>query len=268
VFDLDFLHRAARMSHVAVGLIGVALFWFPVFARKGGPLHIRTGRLFVYCAYYVGVTGLIGSIWALVHPVSFYGDVRMQRVTPAELPFEIESTRFLFSITGFLALLILAGTVFGVRVMRTREDHARLRSPLLLALEIALGVWSLALAAYGFGSLAAFQFGWHWLPAEAAGRYWINAILGVVGVSGAVGDLRYICRPRATPMAWWYKHMECMLGAGIGFHAAFFVFGTWRLLRIDLEGPWQLVPWLLPFAVGVPAMIVWVRYYERKFGEA
>lgn len=268
MLDLDVIHRAVRLSHVCVGFVGLALFWIPVFARKGGPLHIRTGRLFVYCAYYVGVTGLMASIWALVHPASFFGDPALQRVAPEQVPYERESARFLFSITGFLALLILAGTVFGVRIVRTRDDHARLASPLVLTLVIALGVWSLALTVYGASSLLACYAGWHWLPAEAAGRYWINAILGVVGVSGVAGDLRYMLRPRATPMAWWYKHMECMLGAGIGFHAAFFVFGTWRLLRIELQGAWQLVPWLLPFAVGVPAMALWIRYYERKFGEA
>ena len=123
--------------------------------------------------------------------------------------------------------------------------------------------------AVGFVGLALF-----WVPvfarkggplAELAGRYWINAILGVIGLLGVIGDVRYLFGPRTSPMDWWYKHMECMLGAGIGFHAAFFVFGTARLLRIPLEGAWQLVPWLLPFAIGVPAMSIWIRYYERKF---
>lgn len=265
MLDLDAARSVIRTSHVAVGFVGLALFWIPVFARKGGPVHVRAGRFFVYCVYYVGITGLIASIWALAHPTSFHGDAALQNITPESLRLQVESTRFLYSITGYLALMILTGIAFGVRVVRTRDDHTNLRCPLVIVLEIALGIWSAALALYGAGTLLACNAGWHWLPGGAADRYWINAILGVIGVFNVTGDLRYMYRPRETPMAWWYKHMECMLGAGIGFHVAFFVFGTARLLKIPLEGVWQLVPWLAPFAIGVPAMTIWIRYYERKF---
>jgi hypothetical protein len=68
-------------------------------------------------------------------------------------------------------------------------------------------------------------------------------------------------------MAWWYKHMENMLGVGIGFHTAFLVFGMSRLFEVRLPTPWQLLPWLLPTAIGLPAIAIWKRYYQRKFGE-
>ncbi|HWL92228.1 MAG TPA: hypothetical protein VNT79_01725, partial [Phycisphaerae bacterium] len=189
----------------------------------------------------------------------------MQRITAEELPYAVERARFLFSITGFLALAVLAGTAMGVRIVRTRQDHAMLRTPWLLLLLAVFGLWSLALTVYGGWSLLASYSGWHLLPPAAAGRYWISLSLGLIGVYGTIGDLRYIKRPRPTPMAWWYRHMECMLGAGIGFHAAFFVFGASRLLKLHLQGVWQLLPWLLPFAIGVPAMMIWIRHYERKF---
>ena len=68
-------------------------------------------------------------------------------------------------------------------------------------------------------------------------------------------------------MAWWYKHMENMIGIGIGFHTAFLVLGLNRMLNVQLRGPWQIIPWLLPAAVGLPAAVLWTRYYKRKFGE-
>ena len=59
-----------------------------------------------------------------------------------------------------------------------------------------------------------------------------------------------------------------MLGGGIAFHTAFAVFGAQRLWAYELAGPLAVVPWLLPTAVGIPAIIVWTRYYRRKFEPA
>jgi hypothetical protein len=132
-----------------------------------------------------------------------------------------------------------------------------------LALEGAFGLWSLGLALFGAGSLVACHAGWHLLPPSAAGRYWINLGLGLFGVYGFINDMKYMLRPRSSPMAWLYMHMECMIGAGIGFHTAFLVFGARSVVKLD--GIWQLTPWLLPSLIGIPALVMWTRYYRRKF---
>ena len=62
--------------------------------------------------------------------------------------------------------------------------------------------------------------------------------------------------------------MECMLVAGIAFHTAFLVFGARSLLGGSLiEGSWSFLPWVLPTAVGLPAVHFWTRFYKKKFGE-
>ena len=53
MFDLETAHKIWRYSHVVVGTIGLVAFWIPVFARKGSRLHIRAGKLFVWCGYFV-----------------------------------------------------------------------------------------------------------------------------------------------------------------------------------------------------------------------
>ncbi len=263
---LDLLHRAMRYSHIAGGFLGLALFWIPVCAAKGSRLHVRCGRAFTCVAYYVATTALIASVWCLVHPPSFLGS-QWHSLSDTAVPYVAEQLRFLFSILGFLALGVLSGTVYGVRAVRTRHDHARLGSPWLLGLLAAFAVWSLGLLLFGVVNLGMIYGGKHWLPVDAAGRYWIPVALGVFGVLGVKGDFAYIKKPRPTPMAWWYKHMENMLGVGIGFHTAFLVFGAARLLPLELSGIWQLVPWLLPAAIGIPATHFWIRHYQRKFGE-
>ena len=29
----------------------------------------------------------------------------------------------------------------------------------------------------------------------------------------------------------------------------------------------RIVPWVLPAAIGIPAIAIWTRYYRKKFGE-
>ncbi len=33
------------LVHIATGFIGLAAFWIPVFARKGGRVHLQAGRI-------------------------------------------------------------------------------------------------------------------------------------------------------------------------------------------------------------------------------
>ena len=49
------------LAHVATGFIGLAAFWIPLFARKGGRVHVQAGRVFTYCAYVVTVSAVTAS---------------------------------------------------------------------------------------------------------------------------------------------------------------------------------------------------------------
>jgi hypothetical protein len=262
----DALHHVLRFIHIAIGGVGLALFWVPVFARKGGPLHIFCGRLFVWAAYCVGTTALVSSAWGIVDPRGFIGQ-RARDMDSASFAGVSENFRFIFAILGFLSIIVLNGTYYGVRVVKTRRRHEDLRTPLVLTLQAAAGLAAAALALFGAAHLAASYTGRSSLPPDQVAKYWVPTILGIVSVIPAVGSLNYILRPRPTPMAWWYVHMSEMLGVGIGFHTAFLVFGVQRFVSIQVEGAWRLVPWVLPTLVGVPAISLWVAYYKRKFGE-
>jgi hypothetical protein len=264
--DLDLVHRALRYSHVAAGAVGLLLFWIPVFAKKGGRLHVRTGRAFAWCAGYVGLTGLASSAWALLDTAGF-GGAAFARLPEQSAPYYLEAARFLFAILGYLSLSVLSGLWFGLRVVWTRQRHESLREPLLLGLQAATGLASACLAAFGGWNLVAGFRGEHLLPAAEIGKYWVPLVLGVIGLLSVKEDIGYVLRARPSRMAWWYKHMENMLGVGIAFHTAFLVFGANRLFGLRLPGPWALLPWVLPTAVGVPAIVLWVRAYRRRFGE-
>lgn len=45
---------------IAAGFVGVAAFRAPQFARKGGRLHVRAGRVYTCCACVVTLSSVIG----------------------------------------------------------------------------------------------------------------------------------------------------------------------------------------------------------------
>jgi hypothetical protein len=257
--DLDALHRFLRLSHVAVGFVGVALFWVPILAAKGGRLHVLSGRLFVGCAYYVGATGLAGSLWGLVHPQSFFEGGALLSVDAERARQVVREVRFVLAITGFLALAIMAGVALGVRVMR-HCDLPAVRTPGMLALLAATGLWSAFLAVHGAGGLVAgcaAQAG-----ADAAPhQHWIHVALGAMGVYGTVGDLRFLYAREPTRLARRAVHIQCMISSGAGFYAAFLLFGAARVFGIS--GAWQLVAPLVPL-VGASFAAKWLTARDAR----
>ena len=245
------IHNLLRVLHITTGFVGLAAFWIPALAQKGSRLHVAAGRVFSGCAYVVALTALGSTSWALLHPSSWVG----QPVTLSEIP---ASQIMFFAILGVLALALLGGVETGVRAMRTR------RRPDLFAGR-RLRLLSLAQAA---AAVALLIFGVFHVVRSGDGLFWIPVALGAVGVAGFFEERRFLANPRPTPMAWWYKHMEGMVGSGIAFHTAFLVFGAQRLFGGALiEGTWSFLPWILPIALGLPALHFWTRFYKRKFGE-
>ena len=247
----DTMHDLLRALHISTGFVGLAAFWIPAAVRKGGRLHVAAGRVFAACAYAVALTALGSTSWALLHPSSWAGEpVSLGQVPADEIMF--------LAILGFLGLLLLHGVETGVRAMRTRRHPDQFAGRRLRLL-------SPAVPAAGLGL---FVFGLFHLVQGSGGLFLIPVALGAAGIAGYFEDRRLLANPRPTPMAWWYTHMEGMIGSGIAFHTAFLVFGGQRLFGGALmQGTWSFLPWILPSLLGFPALHVWTRYYKRRFGE-
>jgi hypothetical protein len=254
--DLSSFHGWLRAAHIGAGFLGLAAFWLPLLARKGGRVHVVCGRVFVACAAIVLGTALAVCGWALLDP---FGPLSPGDRPPAEQAAAFaRRVRLIAAFLGALAVYTAVPLVLAVRVVRTRRDPGRLAGPgtrLLLWSEVGV---SLAVVGYA----AAY---WAQDPGATLAALVLGA--GVGGLGAAWWDLRFLGAPRPAPMAWWYKHMEFMLRTGIAFHTAFAVFGLKPWLGVLGSGPWALVPWVLPSVVGVPAVWLWVGHYRRRFGE-
>ena len=232
--------NALILVHVATGFVGLGAFWLPLFARKGGRLHVQAGRVFTYCAYVVTLSAVTVSAGRIV-------SYQVQGIAVADRPEPYGFALFL----GYLGVVTFAMVRHAIRVVATRKSPEKLRTPFHEALAWASIAGSVAVIAF---ALAA------WSAASP-----ILLGLSPIGLFTGPGMLRLMRRPRARRMGWFYGHLGSMLGGGIAFHTAFAVFGAQRLWAYDLAGPLAVVPWLLPTAVGIPAIVVWTLYYRRKF---
>jgi uncharacterized membrane protein len=80
---------------------------------------------------------------------------------------------------------------------------------------------------------------------------------GITGVFFGVRDaLSFVQTPRDRQF-WWYNHMGGMIGSYIAAVSAFSV--------VNFSFLPTAVRWLWPSAIGIPAILLWIRFYRRKF---
>ncbi len=240
---MEMIRETLRFVHIALGFTGLAAFWVPVFARKGSRPHVLFGKIFAWCVYIVAGSAVVNSILILAIAVG-------QGHRPSEDP----------STFGFLVFLCYLGIVtfasgrHAVRVVEAKGDPMAINTAFHRSLAVSSALGSVVVIAY------ALVF---WTDASI-----IFLMLSVIGLAQWHGMRRYMSAPPAFKMSWWYEHMGAMLGTGVAFHTAFAVFGAGRLFGFTLTGSFAFVPWILPTAIGLPAIAIWTRYYQRKFGEA
>ena len=237
------LFDAVVLVHVVTGFVGLVAFWVPVFARKGGRVHVRAGRVYAYSAYIVTLSAVTASAGRIVSYIS-------EGVGFWERPDLYGIAAFL----GYLGVVTFANVRQGIRVLATRGTPESLRTPFHEAL-----AWACILCSTIVVGLAVAV----WSDASPV-------LLGLspVGIITGFNMLRYMRNPGVQPMGWLFSHLGSMIGGGIAFHTAFAVFGAQRLFAYELAGPLVIVPWLLPTIIGLPAIAVSTRYYRRRLARA
>jgi len=239
---MNWLGESARFVHVFFGVIGLVAFWIPIFARKGAVNHVRYGKVFVWSAYVV----LAAAALALaVRSIT----LAVEGVGPADKPLLYGFIVFL----GYLTFVTFVTLRQGMAVLRNKQDPAGLRTTLNIVLAYAAIAASVAVILYG-------------IILSPPNRL-LLFVLSPIGFGTGFGNLRYMRAAGLSKRQWMYEHLGAMLGAGIAFHTAFGVFGATRLFDVGISGPFAFIPWVAPAAIGIPAITLWTRHYQRKFGE-
>ncbi len=238
---MELLREISRWLHVLVGFTGLIAFWFPVFSRKGGRLHRLAGKVFVICGYVVTGSAAI-SCTLITHSIFSRG------LAPAN-----QDNLALVVFLAYLAWVTFVTLRYSIGVLGTKKDPTRLKTPTFQFLALSAMAASVGLIAYAT-----------WIPSSFSPLLYG---LSPIGILTGLPMLRYMNGKIEGPRAWFYEHMSASVGAGIAFHTAFAVFGAQRLFNLSGSGALAFLPWLLPTLIGVPGLMLWQRYYRRKFGE-
>jgi uncharacterized membrane protein len=84
-------------------------------------------------------------------------------------------------------------------------------------------------------------------------------VFGLIGMRLAGKSMWQFLHPPEEKMFWWYEHLSNMLASYIAAWTAFSVVTLGRFVH----GGWVI--WVLPTAIGVPAIALTTAYYKRKF---
>ncbi len=234
------LLESIRWVHIIAGFTALTAFWIPVFAHKGGKHHRFYGKVFKYAAYVTQSGAMVVVVLRI-----------MMGLTEGKSPGSLAPQLFV----SYLALGSFISLRHGIQVLEHKHDIEEMNNTVNRVVAYLAIASSAALIAYTLcfsppGQLIYFAF--------APG-----------GLAMGVAILITISGKRPERKVWFYEHMAYMLLTGIGFHTAFAVFGSNRIFDlmfgVHLPGYWVIVPLVLPSLVGVPAVVIWTRFYQSKF---
>ena len=105
------------------------------------------------------------------------------------------------------------------------------------------------------GSLALVAYGIYLMVTSGVGV--VAIVFGAIGLVLALSDMRDFLHHPADKKAWWYSHMTRMLAAYIAAVTAFSV--------VNFKFLPPVPRWLWATVVGTAGIVIWTRYYRRKF---
>lgn len=174
---METFNRSVLFSHVSAGLLALAIALVPIFSRKGGVAHRKTGRIYFWAMMWVMASAVILSC----------------------------TLRFSFFLLG-VTVLSFYETFTGARCLYLKGSVAANARGTLLdwSFTAATLIFGLGMAGYGLwgGQL-------HRMIAL------LTVLFAGLIVVETVKDVRRFLRPSSDPKWWWYYHMERMLGSWV-----------------------------------------------------
>ena len=237
-----YIHKILLISHIVAGSIALLLFWAPMLAKKGSPLHRRTGNYYRLLLQGVAMSGVLMCAMVLVDPAYFKADYYGQGKDPALVSAEIRSFSTFLGLLSLLSWVSIRQAVLALQAGPARLALRRLPHIVPLVLLLVLACYVLFLGIRGAQPL-------------------FIAFSGVSLVAGS-GMLWFIFCRQVSRMAILREHIGGMLGSAIAVYTAFSAFGGRDLLGLSMQG--QLISWLAPSVIGVLLIVGYNRQYQDK----
>lgn len=240
------LHQTLLAVHVICGAILLFLFWMPMLAKKGSPLHIKSGQYFGWLMYFVTIPGFLMSMLVLWDPVATRG-VDVAAIANLD-KFLAMNRAFAF----FLAVLSLLGFVqlrHAILVLRDGPARSQVRRPQHYVPIVMLLLGGILL-----------------LPLGLVFSIPLFSIFGVISTVSAIRTFKFLLAKTVDRSAILREHIGNMIACGIAIYTAFTAFGGRRLFELSWQ--WELVTWVAPGVIGTIAIAMYNRKYTAKKAKA
>lgn len=243
---MTYVHSLLLYLHIFVGALCLLLFWLPVISQKGSKLHNLSGRIYYYLMLFIAGSGMVMSAMVMFDPIAVY--TSGNPLPAAKVDAFIAARRHFSSFLFLLSILTWVTVRHAYAVLIAKEQRQLLKR------------WQLQLPVV---VLFCFSFYVFWLGWQSKSSLFM--IFATVSFFSAIGIWRYIWQRQLNNRQWIIEHFGNMIGSGIALYTAFFAAGGRRMLAGIITGHWQIVSWLIAPILGVAAITLFKRHFEKKF---
>ena len=230
------LFHTLVICHIIVGSVGLAAFWVPVIAQKGGLNHQKWGRVFTWSMLITGTIAIGISTCTLIAPAE----------THPKIP-DIELVRGIFGwMMQYLAILTINLAWYGWLCVLNKRDRDANREWRNLTLQVLLTVVSVNCFVHG------------WLINQP-----LMMGISMIGFATVATNVYYLYKPNPGRADWQYEHIKALVGAGISVYTALFAFGAVRLMPELALNP---ALWAVPLVTGLSIILYQWRQVSRRYG--
>ncbi len=224
---MDSAYKFLLLAHGISGLIALVTFWVAAFAKKGSPLHLRFGKI------YIGsMLGIVVTAIPMAVIIGWRG--------------KVDVATFLV----YLVVITASAMWMGRRAIRSKRDQTQFRG------RAYLGVAALNLVA----SMVAFGIGLQMSDVLLMG-------FSAIGFHLGTRMLIRFYRPLTMTRWWMKEHISAMLGCGVATHIAFLAIGMNRIIDMlgAVAPSWYgSIAWFGPLVVAMIAGVWLSRKYVPK----
>ena len=210
---MEIVSKAILAIHIFCGFFGLIVFWIPVIVKKGGNIHRKVGKLYVFLMWIVVITSIYLSVENFM-----------------------EGAYQFAAFLGFIAVITANPLWYGIEILKHKKGLPKSYQYQHMAFNTFIVLVSIALLAYGI-----------YLQAKGFGV--LMVIFGVLGILSGGDIIKMYKTPEklSNPII---EHIEGMLISGIAAHTAFAVFGGGNFFQELLTGYWMVLPWVAPGIIG------------------
>ena len=183
---METLSKALLSTHIIAGFLSLIIFWIPIFTKKGGNLHVKVGKAYVFLMWIVVISAGILSIENT-----------------------LQGNYLMAAFLGFLTLITSNPLWYGIATLKHKKGMSSTYKNIHLVFNSVIVLCALLLIVYGLTMLG-------------EGPEIMLFFFGLLGLTNSKEVYNHFKAP-STKEDWYKQHYSGMVITAIAAYTAFFV---------------------------------------------